>query len=67
MSDLTPREAWTLIPLLILAIWIGVYPKPFFKLMEAPVARLVHEQLEPAFRASGAAIEIPSRGNAAAE
>jgi NADH-quinone oxidoreductase subunit M len=67
MSDLTPREAWTLIPLLTLAIWIGVYPKPFFKLMEAPVARLVHEQLEPAFRASGAAIEIPSRGNAAAE
>ena len=29
LPDLNAREIWTLVPLLILIVWIGVYPKPF--------------------------------------
>ncbi len=61
LRDLTLREAWTLIPLVVLAVWIGVYPKPFFRLIEAPVARLVNQQLAPALRASGAGVDIPEK------
>lgn len=61
LADLSWRESWTLIPLVVLAIWIGVYPKPFFRLLEAPVAHLVHDQLAPALRASGAEVVIPAR------
>lgn len=61
LRDLTMREAWTLIPLVVLAVWIGVYPKPFFRLIEAPVARLVNQQLAPALRASGAGVDIPEK------
>jgi NADH-quinone oxidoreductase subunit M len=41
LSDLNLREQWTLIPLIILAFWIGLYPKPFFKLMEPTVDRVL--------------------------
>jgi NADH-quinone oxidoreductase subunit M len=61
LRDLTLREAWTLMPLVVLAVWIGVYPKPFFRLIEAPVARLVNQQLAPALRASGAGVDIPEK------
>ena len=37
LSDLNLREQWTLIPLIVLAFWIGLYPKPFFRLMEPTV------------------------------
>jgi NADH-quinone oxidoreductase subunit M len=41
LHDLTPREIATFVPLLILAVWIGVYPKPFFRILEQPVAQIV--------------------------
>jgi hypothetical protein len=37
----------TLVPLVVLAFWIGLYPKPFFRILEEPVQRLVL-QLEKA-------------------
>src|SRR5881227_2282686 len=37
LHDLTPREAATFVPLLIMALWIGLYPKPFFQILEQPV------------------------------
>ncbi|HME35628.1 MAG TPA: NADH-quinone oxidoreductase subunit M [Candidatus Sulfotelmatobacter sp.] len=37
LHDLTPREVATFVPLLILAFWIGLYPKPFFQILEQPV------------------------------
>ncbi|HUP64645.1 MAG TPA: NADH-quinone oxidoreductase subunit M [Thermoanaerobaculia bacterium] len=43
---LTGREAWTLIPLVALMIWIGVYPKPFFDRLERPVNYIV-EKIDP--------------------
>ena len=41
LADLTPREIATFVPLLILAVWIGVYPKPFFRILEQPVQQIV--------------------------
>src|ERR1700739_531162 len=37
LHDLTPREVATFVPLLIMAFWIGLYPKPFFQILEKPV------------------------------
>jgi len=41
LHDLTPREVATFVPLLIMAFWIGLYPKPFFRILEQPVNNLV--------------------------
>jgi NADH-quinone oxidoreductase subunit M len=48
LPDLNLRESATLVPLVILAFWIGIYPKPFFALIEKPVQRIV-EQVNPNF------------------
>ena len=41
LTDLNLREQWTLIPLIILAFWIGLYPKPFFERMAPTVDRVL--------------------------
>src|SRR6202789_1423379 len=41
LHDLTPREVLTFAPLLVLAFWIGLYPKPFFEILQQPVNQLV--------------------------
>jgi NADH-quinone oxidoreductase subunit M len=41
LHDLTPREVLTFAPLLIMAFWIGLYPKPFFQILQQPVNQLV--------------------------
>jgi NADH-quinone oxidoreductase subunit M len=43
LKDLTLREQWTLIPLVICMLWIGLYPKPFFDIMEEPVNYIVNK------------------------
>jgi NADH-quinone oxidoreductase subunit M len=48
LSDLNLREYATLIPLVILAFWIGIYPKPFFAFIEKPVENIVR-QVNPDF------------------
>ena len=50
LQDLTPRELLTFAPLVIVAFWIGLYPKPFFQILEQPVNRLVqtiHDNARP--------------------
>jgi NADH-quinone oxidoreductase subunit M len=37
LPDLNLREQWTLIPLIVIAFWIGLYPKPFFDRMQPTV------------------------------
>ena len=59
LLDLNWREKWTLIPLIVLAVWIGLYPKPFFRIIEAPVDRMVQTQINPVLRATGAAVTLP--------
>jgi len=41
LHDLTPRELLTFVPLIIMAFWIGLYPKPFFQILEQPVNQIV--------------------------
>ena len=41
LRDLTGREILTFAPLMALAFWIGVYPKPFFQILETPVNQIV--------------------------
>jgi NADH-quinone oxidoreductase subunit M len=41
LVDLNWREIVTLVPLLVLIFWIGLYPKPFFTLMAPAVDQLV--------------------------
>jgi NADH-quinone oxidoreductase subunit M len=41
LHDLTPREILTFVPLIIMALWIGLYPKPFFQILEQPVNQIV--------------------------
>jgi NADH-quinone oxidoreductase subunit M len=41
IRDLNWREIATLLPLLILIFWIGLYPKPFFALIAPAVDKLV--------------------------
>lgn len=41
LLDLNLREAMTLIPLVIMFFWIGLYPAPFLKAMEPAVQKVV--------------------------
>ncbi len=46
LADLTSRENATLVPIVVLCIFIGVYPKPFLDRLEVPVQAIV-ERLAP--------------------
>ncbi len=48
MEDLNFREIAYFSPLIIVAVWIGLYPKPFMDIMDKPVAKLV-QQVQPDF------------------
>jgi NADH-quinone oxidoreductase subunit M len=41
LKDLNWREVTVLVPLLIVILWIGLYPAPFFHLMAPSVGKLV--------------------------
>ncbi len=43
LADLNFREVMTLLPLTVLAFWIGLYPAPFFRILHEPVDRLVSQ------------------------
>src|SRR5262245_434249 len=41
LQDLTLREQLTLAPLVILALWIGLYPAPIFRVIRRPSEKIV--------------------------
>ena len=49
-SDLNAREIAVMLPLVVLIIWMGVHPKTFVAVSEAPVAALLQEAKAPAPR-----------------
>jgi NADH-quinone oxidoreductase subunit M len=51
LKDLSLREAVVFMPLIAWAIWIGIYPKPYFDILEKPVAQLV-ERVRPGYYAA---------------
>jgi NADH-quinone oxidoreductase subunit M len=68
LRDLNYREIAVFAPLLACAFWIGLYPKPFFAVMERPVAQIV-ERVRPGYYsdhklanplAGGASTELPA-------
>jgi NADH-quinone oxidoreductase subunit M len=50
LADLSLREIAVFAPLLVWAFWIGLYPKPFFDILERPVAQIV-ERVRPGYYA----------------
>jgi NADH-quinone oxidoreductase subunit M len=48
LPDLNLREYATLIPLVLLAFWIGIYPAPLFRVLDQPVKVLV-ERVNPGY------------------
>ena len=48
LKDLSVREIAVFAPLLALAFWIGIYPKPIFRVLERPAAQIVERVHRPA-------------------
>ncbi len=46
LPDLSLRELAVFVPLIAWAFWIGVYPKPYFDILEKPVQQIV-ERVRP--------------------
>jgi NADH-quinone oxidoreductase subunit M len=63
LPDLNWRELATFLPLIAWAIWIGVYPKPYFEVLEKPVTEIVQRVRPEYFRQApvmaSAPLEVP--------
>jgi NADH-quinone oxidoreductase subunit M len=46
LKDLNVREVATLVPLAAMALWIGLYPKPFLTLLHGPSMKIL-AQVQP--------------------
>jgi NADH-quinone oxidoreductase subunit M len=55
LRDLNLRELATFVPLLILAVWIGLYPAPFLRRLETSVNRVV-ARVNPDYRVQPSAV-----------
>ena len=58
LADLSGREFATFAPLLVLAVWIGLYPKPFLDRLETSVQRVV-ARVSPQY-SQGAVADAPA-------
>ena len=47
-ADMNFRELAVFAPLIAWAIWIGVYPKPYFEILQTPVNQIV-ERVKPGY------------------
>ncbi|HXO22712.1 MAG TPA: NADH-quinone oxidoreductase subunit M [Thermoanaerobaculia bacterium] len=62
LKDLNARELAYLVPIVLLCFWIGIYPKPFFDVLDKPV-KYVMQQVDSTY---SAAIARGARGASAA-
>jgi NADH-quinone oxidoreductase subunit M len=68
LQDLNSREVICLVPVVLLCFWIGLYPRPFFRVLEKPIEYVVQKVGEngPAEMAArmndpgGAATAVPA-------
>jgi NADH-quinone oxidoreductase subunit M len=56
LKDLNIREIFIFIPLIVMAFWIGIYPKPFLNILDKPVERVVR-RINPEYYANEARIK----------
>jgi NADH-quinone oxidoreductase subunit M len=61
LKDLNFREVMTLVPLIIWAFWIGLYPRPFFEILDKPVQKIV-QRVRPDYYATHPAAVAPVAG-----
>jgi NADH-quinone oxidoreductase subunit M len=47
LKDIGPREWGLLIPIVVMMLWIGLYPKPFLRKMDASVTHLIEQVKGP--------------------
>jgi NADH-quinone oxidoreductase subunit M len=59
LLDLSGREFATFAPLIVLAVWIGLYPKPFLDRLDTSVQRVV-ARVSPQYAQGLAAVERPA-------
>jgi NADH-quinone oxidoreductase subunit M len=59
LKDLNGREIATFVPLILLAVWIGLYPSPFLRRLESSVARVI-ERVNPDYRPVNASVPPPA-------
>jgi NADH-quinone oxidoreductase subunit M len=71
LLDLSHREFVTFAPLIVLAVWIGLYPAPFLRRLETSVAHIVARVGNPQYAAknavpgsSGTGADIPAPAGA---
>ncbi len=62
LTDLSSREWIYMTPLVIMSLWIGIYPKPFLNYIERPVNAVVR-QVRPSYPIPGMppAVQTPER------
>jgi len=60
LSDMNAREWAYMIPLVIMSLWIGVYPKPFLEFIQRPVNAVV-KQIRPNYQIPGTPPTEPQR------
>jgi NADH-quinone oxidoreductase subunit M len=60
LSDMNVREWAYMIPLVIMSLWIGVYPKPFLEFVQRPVNAVV-KQIRPNYPIPGMPTTEPQR------
>ncbi len=66
LQDLDARELATLVPLVVLCFWIGVYPKPFLEFLHQPAARIAAIVQPAKFATAGAEVAPAGQGTAPA-
>jgi len=59
LKDLNLREVMVMLPLVVWAFWIGIYPKPYFEILEKPVAKIVKRIHPDYYRARGLKDPLP--------
>jgi NADH-quinone oxidoreductase subunit M len=58
LLDLNTRELATLVPLVILCFWIGLYPKPFLDFLHAPANQIANTLSPGRFPVAAASVPV---------
>jgi NADH-quinone oxidoreductase subunit M len=61
LQDLNIREWAYMVPLMILSLWIGVYPKPFLQYIQQPVNAVV-KHVRPEYQIPGMSPAVATKG-----